>query len=70
MLEGFVVFTCLHSYNYVLRNYFFVMFFVYMMFLLLVKTLGSPFVNMDCIIVRIVLKIYLVPVVRLYVEMF
>ena len=37
MLEDFVVFTCLHSYHYVSRNYFFVMFFVYMMFLLLVK---------------------------------
>ena len=36
----------LHSYNYVLRNNFYVMFFVYLVVLLLVATLGIPFMNL------------------------
>ena len=41
----FVVLTYLHSYNYVQRNYFYVMFFVCMMVLLLFETFGNPFAN-------------------------
>ena len=33
-----------HNYNYFLRNYLFVMFFVYMMVLLLVEKFANPFV--------------------------
>ena len=35
----------LHSYNYVLRSYFYVMFFVYMIVLFLVEMFGNPIVS-------------------------
>ena len=37
----------LHSYNYVQQNYFYDMFFVYMMSLLLVELFGNPFVSIS-----------------------